>query len=129
MIKNFTDKIVIGEKLDCPVCGKEFKVTSDTCYVANGGYVCSWKCFLRHAVYNKKSNEEPIVKNEEFQNNISETIIPDKEEVVVKINKKNTSNQKTTESKKVKYENNISEIIISNTKKRRGRPRKEQNGK
>ena len=129
MIKNFTDKIVIGEKLDCPVCGKEFKVTSDTCYVANGGYVCSWKCFLGHTVYNKKSNEEPIVKNEEFQNNISETIIPDKEEVVVKINKKNTSNQKTTESKKVKSENNISEIIISNTKKRRGRPRKEQNGK
>ena len=129
MIKNFTDKIVIGEKLDCPVCGKEFKVTSDTCYVANGGYVCSWKCFLGHAVYNKKSNEEPIVKNEEFQNNISETIIPDKEEVVVKINKKNISNQKTTESKKVKSENNISEIIISNTKKRRGRPRKEQNGK
>lgn len=129
MIKNFTDKIVIGEKLDCPVCGKEFKVTSDTCYVANGGYVCSWKCFLRHTVYNKKSNEEPIVKNEEFQNNISETIIPDKEEVVVKINKKNISNQKTTESKKVKSENNISEIIISNTKKRRGRPRKEQNGK
>ena len=129
MIKNFTDKIVIGEKLDCPVCGKEFKVTSDTCYVANGGYVCSWKCFLGHAVYNKKSNEEPIVKNEEFQNNISETIIPDKEEVVVKINKKNISNQKTTKSKKVKSENNISEIIISNTKKRRGRPRKEQNGK
>ena len=79
MIKNFTDKIVIGEKLDCPVCGKEFKVTSDTCYVANGGYVCSWKCFLGHTVYNKKSNEEPIVKNEEFQNNISETIISDKE--------------------------------------------------
>ena len=128
MIKNFTDKIVIGEKLDCPVCGKEFKVTSDTCYVANGGYVCSWKCFLGHTVYNKKSNEEPIVKNEEFQNNISETIISDKEEVV-KVNKKNIHNQKTTESKKVKSENNISEIIISNTKKRRGRPRKEQNGK
>ena len=85
--------------------------------------------FLGHTVYNKKSNEEPIVKNEEFQNNISEIIISDKEEVVVKINKKNISNQKTTESKKVKSENNISEIIISNTKKRRGRPRKEQNGK
>ena len=35
-----------NEKLTCPVCGKEFTPSSDTCYIISGGYTCSWKCFL-----------------------------------------------------------------------------------
>ena len=38
--------VTIGEKLICPVCGKEFRVSEDTKYIAAGGYTCSWKCFL-----------------------------------------------------------------------------------
>lgn len=35
-----------GDQLTCPVCGKDFKATEDTVYIAKGGYTCSWKCFL-----------------------------------------------------------------------------------
>lgn len=38
--------VQIGDILICPVCNKEFKATDDTKYIAKGGYVCSWKCFL-----------------------------------------------------------------------------------
>jgi len=38
--------VKLGEKLVCTVCGKEFTVTEDTKYIAKGGYVCNWKCFL-----------------------------------------------------------------------------------
>ena len=44
-----------GDKLVCPICGKEFKVDDDTCYVCNGNYACSWKCFL---VNNSKIQEK-----------------------------------------------------------------------
>lgn len=37
-----------GEILTCPVCGKEFPVSEDTNYYCAGGYVCEWKCFLKH---------------------------------------------------------------------------------
>lgn len=42
--------IIIGEKLICPVCGKEFKVSDDTKYIVAGGYTCSWKCFLTKVI-------------------------------------------------------------------------------
>lgn len=38
--------VKIGDKCVCPICGKEFEVSSDTMYIAKGGYTCSWKCFL-----------------------------------------------------------------------------------
>lgn len=38
--------VKLGDKLVCPICGKEFKATEDTKYIAGGGYTCSWKCFL-----------------------------------------------------------------------------------
>lgn len=37
-----------GAKLICPVCQKEFIVDDDTNYFCAGGYVCEWKCFLKH---------------------------------------------------------------------------------
>lgn len=37
------------ETLICTVCGKEFKVNDYTKYIINGGYTCSWKCFLNEA--------------------------------------------------------------------------------
>ncbi len=37
---------VIGEAMQCSVCGKQFKVHDDTKYIINGGYTCSWQCFL-----------------------------------------------------------------------------------
>lgn len=39
-------EIKLGDRLVCPICNKEFKTTEDTKYIAGGGYVCSWKCFL-----------------------------------------------------------------------------------
>lgn len=47
----------IGDKLNCSVCNKEFKVSDDTKYICNGGYVCSWKCFIKH-VRNKPDKIE-----------------------------------------------------------------------
>ena len=44
--KTFSDTLILGEMLNCPVCGKEFKVSVDTNAIAMGGYTCSWKCFL-----------------------------------------------------------------------------------
>lgn len=40
------NSVVVGDTLVCPVCGKSFKATEDTCYFISGGYTCSWKCFL-----------------------------------------------------------------------------------
>ena len=37
----------IGEVMQCSVCGKTFKVNDDTKYIINGGYTCSWQCFLK----------------------------------------------------------------------------------
>lgn len=39
--------VTIGEKLTYPVCGKIFTATKDTMYIAAGGFVCEWKCFLK----------------------------------------------------------------------------------
>lgn len=35
--------------LTCSICGKKFKPTDDTKYIANGGYTCDWKCFFNEA--------------------------------------------------------------------------------
>lgn len=39
-------KTAVGEAAICPVCGKTFKVTADTCSFISGKHTCSWKCFL-----------------------------------------------------------------------------------
>ena len=46
--------VKVGDKLVCPVCGKEFVATEDTVYIIRGGYTCSWKCFLEVARNNTK---------------------------------------------------------------------------
>lgn len=33
----------------CSVCGKEFVANDNTRYIINGGYTCSWKCFLNES--------------------------------------------------------------------------------
>lgn len=43
--------------LTCPVCGKEFKPTNDTKYIAAGGYTCSWSCFLTVAKRKKEDKK------------------------------------------------------------------------
>ena len=30
----------------CPVCGKQFKITEDSCYLIGRQYTCGAKCFL-----------------------------------------------------------------------------------
>lgn len=55
------DIIKIGDELICSVCGEIFKATNDTKYIINGGYTCSWKCFLEEAKRrhkNRADNEE-----------------------------------------------------------------------
>lgn len=52
-------KKAIGDTVECPVCGKPFKVTVDSCCLIRGGYTCSWKCFLdevKRREEQKKSN-------------------------------------------------------------------------
>lgn len=39
-------KELIEETATCPVCGKTFKITEDTCCLIHGEYTCSWECFL-----------------------------------------------------------------------------------
>ena len=41
-------RIEKGAKLICPVCQKEFTVDDNTNFYCAGGYVCEWKCFLKH---------------------------------------------------------------------------------
>lgn len=48
------------EPLICPVCGKEFKFSEDTKYIAAGGYTCSWKCFLTEV---KRRESEKKIEN------------------------------------------------------------------
>ena len=48
----------IQEILICPVCGKEFKLNDDTKYIANGGYTCSWKCFLTFVKQREKEKDK-----------------------------------------------------------------------
>lgn len=43
----------------CPVCGKQFKMTVDTCYIIGRQYTCSFKCFLKFV---KKRESEKIDK-------------------------------------------------------------------
>lgn len=59
--KTFSDILILGEILNCPVCGKEFKVSVDTNSIISGGYTCSWKCFLdetKRKILEAKENEE-----------------------------------------------------------------------
>lgn len=52
-----------GDILACTVCGKEFPVDDDTCFICNGGYTCSWKCFLiNNAEVERKKKEEAALK-------------------------------------------------------------------
>ena len=54
-----------SEKLICPVCGKEFKATPDTCYIISGRYTCSWKCFLNEV---KRREKEKAVRKRDKAN-------------------------------------------------------------
>ena len=42
------NRIDKGATLTCPVCQKEFIVDESTKFYCAGGYVCEWKCFLKH---------------------------------------------------------------------------------
>ena len=37
----------IGDVVVCPVCGKTFKVSVDSCCFISGEYTCDWDCFLK----------------------------------------------------------------------------------
>ena len=45
--KNKDSLSLTQEMLNCPICGKEFKLTEDSKYKFNGKHVCTWKCFLK----------------------------------------------------------------------------------
>ena len=51
---------ILGEKVICPVCGKEFKITEEHCYITSGNFACSWKCFLNDV---KNKTKEKRIKN------------------------------------------------------------------
>ena len=65
MYKTYKDILVIGEKLECPICGKEFKVTEDTNSIIGGGYTCSWKCFLDETKRRLEENPPPQKQSED----------------------------------------------------------------
>lgn len=50
------DCLVIGNKYICSVCEKQFVATEDSKYIINGGYTCSWKCFLQEFRKRQKQN-------------------------------------------------------------------------
>ena len=114
MRKTFNDKLILGEKLSCPICGKEYKVNADTCYIAGGGYVCSWKCFLKRVTGRE-------IQEQDFQNNNLEQTIPTKKIANKHLNKPDMFGDKL---KNNNSQNNISETIVP--AKKRGRPRKEK---
>ena len=45
--KSKTSSDLVQELLNCPICGKEFKLTENSKYKFNGKYACTWKCFLK----------------------------------------------------------------------------------
>jgi predicted nucleic acid-binding Zn-ribbon protein len=53
------------ETLICTVCGKEFTKNDYTKYIINGGYTCSWKCFIDEA---KRKDAERAKNNEDKSN-------------------------------------------------------------
>jgi len=50
------DYLIIGNKYICSVCEKQFVATEDDKYIINGGYTCSWKCFLQEFRKHQKQN-------------------------------------------------------------------------
>lgn len=42
----FNQTFNIGDKLICPVCGKEFIADENTCFATTKGFVCGWPCFI-----------------------------------------------------------------------------------
>lgn len=54
----YPDQPTIGETMQCSVCGKQFKSNDDTKYITNGGYTCSWQCFLDHVKRKEKLKKE-----------------------------------------------------------------------
>ena len=54
----------IGDVLKCSVCGKEFKAHDDTKYIINGGYTCTWKCFLDCCKEKEKNKKKKGCKDE-----------------------------------------------------------------
>lgn len=48
----------IGEKLKCPICGKEFITTENTCFIISGGYTCSWECFSTESIKRQKERNK-----------------------------------------------------------------------
>lgn len=42
----FNQTFNIGDKLICPVCGKEFIADENTCFATTKGFVCGWACFI-----------------------------------------------------------------------------------
>lgn len=66
----YIKSVIKGESYVCPVCKKVFKATDDTKYIAQGGYTCSWQCFLdpvKHPEKYKgdttKSNDKDVTAN------------------------------------------------------------------
>lgn len=57
-----------GTKLQCPVCGKEFKATDETRYIIHDAWTCSWKCFKAEHI---KLNEAIWAKQKETQSKLS----------------------------------------------------------
>lgn len=49
--------------LTCPICQKEFKPSDDTNYIVDGGYTCSWKCFLKEVRRLRKEKEDNSKRN------------------------------------------------------------------
>lgn len=54
-----------GQVVNCSVCGKEFPIDEETNYYCNGGFPCSWECFLKNIKNNQKleKSDENIVLN------------------------------------------------------------------
>ena len=50
----------IGDSVICPICGKKFTRTPEHAYIKNGGFTCSWKCFLGKVSIENVENMEKV---------------------------------------------------------------------
>jgi uncharacterized protein YbaR (Trm112 family) len=48
---------MLGKKVVCPVCGKEFEVTKDTNRMIAGEFICSSDCFCEKSKQMKKTDK------------------------------------------------------------------------
>lgn len=74
-----------GDNIYCSVCGKPFTLGPQHKYIINGGYSCSWECFLKASRPKEEVKQVvPVISNEGLLETVTSEPIKEEEKPVVK---------------------------------------------